>query len=105
MKCREKAALSEELKSFAGRYKLQSEFVYKAKGCTGCLGAGYLGRVGVHEILQVSLEIGDMICAGALPSELITEARKKGFVTIKEDAMLKVLKGQTDLRQVLEVAG
>ena len=46
-----------------------------------------------------------MICAGALPSELITEARKKGFVTIKEDAMLKVLKGQTDLRQVLEVAG
>ena len=105
MKCREKSALSEDLKSFAARYKLQSEFVYKAKGCVGCLGAGYLGRVGVHEIMQVSTEIGDMICAGAMPSQLIAEARKKGFVTIKEDAMLKVLKGQTDLRQVLEVAG
>ena len=105
MKCRAKTALSEELKSFAARYKLQSEFVYQARGCTGCMGDGYVGRLGVHEIIQVSPGIADMISTGGTPSELVAEARKKGFVTMKEDAMLKVLKGQTDLRQALEATG
>ena len=105
MKCREKTGLSEELKSFASRYKLQSEFIFQAKGCQGCMGDGYVGRLGVHEIMQSSPGISDLITRGGIPSELVAEARKKGFVTIREDAMLKVLKGQTDLRQVQEVTG
>jgi type IV pilus assembly protein PilB len=99
-KCRLRVALNKELQAFSERYKLKSEFVYRAKGCSACMGSGYVGRLGLHELLQVTSPIADIICANGTPGEIRTEARKKGFITIREDALLKVIKGQTDMEQV-----
>ena len=99
-KCRVRVALNKELQAFSERYKLKSEFVYKAKGCVACMGSGYVGRLGLHELLQVTTPISDIICANGTPGDIRSEARKKGFVTIREDALLKVIKGQTDMEQV-----
>lgn len=104
-RCREKSALSKELEEFAQKYKLKSEFIFKKRGCNACLGSGYAGRTGIHEILQNTPDVSEVITRRGTPFDILTEARKKGFVSLREDALLKVFQGITDLEQVFKVAG
>ncbi|MCJ8347573.1 GspE/PulE family protein, partial [bacterium] len=104
-RCRTKVALSKDLQLFANRYKLKSQFVYDSKGCTHCRGSGYVGRLGIHEVLVNGPEVGDAISRKLPPMELEAVARKKGFISLRDDAFLKVLQGLTDLKQVLKATG
>ena len=45
VKCRIPVALDPELQDFANRYKLKTQTVYDGKGCSYCLGSGYVGRL------------------------------------------------------------
>ena len=52
--------------------------VYEAAGCTRCFGTGYLGRVGLFEVLALDEEMGDMIEQGLPVRELREAARAQG---------------------------
>lgn len=104
-KCRLQVGLDKELQEFAERYKLKTQVVFDSKGCSYCLGSGYIGRMGIHEILQNTLQIQDIITQGGTPLELVTAARKAGFINLKEDALLKVIQGFTDMKQVRKATG
>lgn len=79
--------------------------IYRAKqgGCGACSGQGYKGRVAVVEILQMDEELDEVLANGGNKAELKTAAVKKGFKSMKDDGILKILEGVTDLRALADV--
>ena len=87
-------------------YKLPKDQVYyRGVGCHSCQGKGYLGRVAVCEILYVDEEIVDKIMHEHSLFEIQALAIKKGFKSLRENAINKVLKGITTVEEIKRVVG
>jgi type II secretory ATPase GspE/PulE/Tfp pilus assembly ATPase PilB-like protein len=78
----------------AGQFTL-----YAAKGCEHCT-EGYKGRLGIHELMQGSARIKELIQDRVRVSRLQAVALEEGMQTLRQDGIEKVLAGLTDLRQV-----
>ena len=90
--------------SLLKRYGIPPEIkYYKGKGCNFCLGSGYLGRIGIYEILIIDRDIRRLITNRASEDEIIKTAREKGMKTLLEDGLLKVTQGITTLDEILRV--
>jgi type II secretory ATPase GspE/PulE/Tfp pilus assembly ATPase PilB-like protein len=79
------------------------EFMY-GKGCSTCAQTGYMGRVGIYEVLRMSDAIRMMLIKGTSTSELKATALKEGMVTLLKDGMLKVKSNLTTPSEVLRNA-
>lgn len=77
--------------------------LYKGKGCKVCNQTGYLGRMGVFEILEVDPEIRRMIVNMDSSDAIRDYAISKGMTTMFDDGAHKVLQGQTTLEELLRV--
>ncbi len=89
----------EFLKEFNGNYyKLK-----KGLGCVECNGFGYKGRLAVHEGIYMNKEIEELAAKNPSEREIQTEAGKQGFLTLREDAMLKILRGITTVEEAMKV--
>ena len=75
----------------------------KPVGCIKCGDTGYVGRTGLHEVLEGTDEIKRMIMSKALIEDIRAQAIKDGMTTLKQDGILKVFKGDCDLKQVMAV--
>jgi type II secretory ATPase GspE/PulE/Tfp pilus assembly ATPase PilB-like protein len=75
----------------------------KPVGCAKCSDTGYLGRTGLHEVLEGTETIKRMIMKQALMEELREQAISEGMTTLKQDGIWKVFKGDCDLKQVMSV--
>jgi len=75
---------------------------YRVKKSEECE-EGYKGRVGIHEILKMSVIIRDLIMKGATPLEIEEQAKKEGMTTMLEDGILKAVQGVTTIEEVLRV--
>ncbi|MEK7565688.1 MAG: type II secretion system protein GspE, partial [Patescibacteria group bacterium] len=91
----------EKLLDPAKAEKLQ---LYRGRGCEECAQTGYIGRIGIFEVLPVSEKIGKMVLERASADEVEHEAVVEGMVTLKQDGYLKVVEGITTLEEVLRVA-
>ncbi len=95
-----KAVLGKILPNSAGN----SLKLYKGKGCSFCGNTGYLGRVGIYEVLSISEEISKLILEHASSGTIEQAAVAAGMVTMKQDGYLKILEGVTTMEEVLRVA-
>ena len=77
--------------------------IYQKVGCEKCNYTGYLGRLAVAEMLEVDKEIKKMIVEGKSTIEIEKRAREKGMRILKEDALIKILKGITTLEELKRV--
>lgn len=77
---------------------------YCEGGCDECNHTGYKGRIAVHEVLEITPKLQNMITHGAEESVLLEAARQNGFTTLKEDCLNKVQAGQTTLEEYYKVA-
>ncbi|MBN1907863.1 MAG: Flp pilus assembly complex ATPase component TadA [Deltaproteobacteria bacterium] len=77
--------------------------LYQASGCDACSGTGYRGRLGIHELMEGTPEIKRMIKKQANSEELFIQAMSEGMTTLRQDGIIKSLKGLTDLREVRRV--
>ncbi|USO06445.1 MAG: Flp pilus assembly complex ATPase component TadA [Rhodospirillales bacterium] len=79
--------------------------IYRARqgGCDSCSGSGYKGRTAVVEILTFDEEMDELLARGANKAELKAMAVKKGFKSMKDDGILKVLEGVTSLEALAKV--
>ena len=68
-----------------------------------CGGQGYKGRTAVVEILTFDDELNELLAQGANKAELKNLAVKKGFKSMKDDGILKVLDGVTSIEAVSKV--
>ncbi len=77
---------------------------FAGAGCKECINTGYLGRVGVFEVLVVNDKIAKMILLRHPSQEIEKESVSEGMVTMKQDGYLKVIEGITTIEEVLRVA-
>ncbi|MBI2591420.1 MAG: type II/IV secretion system protein [Candidatus Brennerbacteria bacterium] len=81
-----------------------SRTFYRGKGCMADNFTGYLGRVGIFEILNVTEEIRKLIIDPELSLDAINKkARENGMITMFEDGLRKIELGLTTLSEVLRV--
>ncbi|MBI2097180.1 MAG: type II/IV secretion system protein [Candidatus Sungbacteria bacterium] len=64
---------------------------------------GYHGRVGIHEVLQISSAIQELIMKNATADQIEEQGRKEGMLTMLEDGFVKAAEGITSLEEVLRV--
>src|SRR5207248_2030440 len=67
----------------------------RGRGCRACHGRGYLGRLGVYEVLALDEELRLLIMRRAPEAELEAAARRRGMHSIRESAMVAVRAGIT----------
>jgi type IV pilus assembly protein PilB len=76
---------------------------YEGEGCIECAGTGYRGRTAIHELLDLSDRIREMILAKKPSSEIRRAAREEGMRFLRESALEKVRRGVTTLKEINKV--
>ncbi|PCK00634.1 MAG: type II secretion system protein E [Zetaproteobacteria bacterium] len=79
--------------------------IYKAQegGCNACMEKGYKGRVAVVEILLFDEDLDEIVANNGSKAEIKALALKKGFKSLRDDGILKVLEGITDFDALSKV--
>lgn len=78
--------------------------LYKGKGDAEDGNTGYMGRVGLFEVMPVSEKIARLILERAPSTAIQKQAVEDGMITMKQDGYLKAIEGVTSLEEVLRVA-
>jgi type IV pilus assembly protein PilB len=73
------------------------------EGCESCNHTGYRGRIGIYEVLDNSSNIQKMIVTNETSENIQNVAIKDGMVTMQIDGLVKALRGQTTVEEVLRV--
>jgi type IV pilus assembly protein PilB len=87
---------------FSGQRKIKIR-LYRGKGCKLCSQTGYLGRVGIFEVLEMSEKIKKLIMKRASTDEIRAQALKEGLTEMIDDGLIKALAGITTLDEILRV--
>ncbi|QQS20763.1 MAG: type II/IV secretion system protein [Candidatus Moraniibacteriota bacterium] len=117
--CREKTVFSEKIianireflvhvpKEEVARYRVDLEkplTFFSGRGCSECNNSGYKGRVAVHEVLEVTDALRSVISEkSGNETEVKRIAKEQGMTTMKQDGLLKALRGDTTLAEVERV--
>jgi len=75
----------------------------KGKGCNNCNKKGYRGRMGIFELMTLTTQVREMTFKGESTQAIRRLARKQGMRTLFEDGIIKAIKGQTTLDEVLRI--
>ncbi len=78
--------------------------IYEPVGCDACGGTGYMGRIGVYEIMPVTLELRGKISMGARANELKEQAVAEGMCTLAQSAAKLCVQGITSYKEALKIA-
>lgn len=78
-------------------------YIYKSKGCATCNNKGYLGRLGIFEILRMTPELEQIILSQPSQEKLLAEAKRQGMITLRQDGIIKALEGLVSLDEVLAI--
>ncbi|MBI2511034.1 MAG: type II/IV secretion system protein [Opitutae bacterium] len=99
--CKESyTAAPDDLSPFFTKPDAAPVTLYRGRGCSHCHGTGFYGRVGVHEMLEVSEGLRDLILMRATPAQMKVEAENVGFRAMRYDGLKKALLGWTTLEEV-----
>ncbi len=83
--------------------KFRDRVFYASVGCEVCSGNGYRGRTAIHELLDLSDNIREIIIARRPGSEVRRAAREEGLSSLRESAVRLVLEGVTTLHEINRV--
>ncbi len=78
--------------------------ILKPHGCKNCHN-GYSGRVAALELFEVSDEMEDLILNSPTETQIKTAAKKAGFVTMMQDAVIKIINGVTTVEETERILG
>ena len=77
--------------------------LYRAVGCDQCDYQGYRGRLAIMEILKMEGEIDEMVAHRATAREILKGAISRGFKTLADDGIRRVLDGSTAIDELMRV--
>jgi type II secretory ATPase GspE/PulE/Tfp pilus assembly ATPase PilB-like protein len=77
--------------------------IYKGKGCEVCHFTGYSGRLGIFEVLEVDNNIKKLITENNDTDALLKQAAADGMTSMLDDGLMKVIRGDTTIEEVLRV--
>lgn len=101
--CKEAYSPDENEQKQLGLKSAESPIIYKAKGCRFCGHTGYYGRMAIIELLRIDHDMDSLISRRAHMDELRAMAYSKGFVSLADDGVRRVLEGYTSLTEVMRV--
>jgi type IV pilus assembly protein PilB len=78
--------------------------LWQAVGCKKCGNSGFVGRIGLFEVLSMTDELAELILKEPSEARIFQEAKRQGMITMKQDGILKALRGVTTIEEVLRVA-
>ncbi|MEW5907878.1 MAG: GspE/PulE family protein [Patescibacteria group bacterium] len=105
----EKEKIKQILDSFPKNIPVQDinqMSIWESKGCRLCNNIGYKGRIGVFEAILINPEIENLILHNPSETEIWKAAKMQGLLDMRQDGIIKVLKGITsfdELRRVVEL--
>lgn len=77
--------------------------MFRAVGCDHCGRTGYRGRLGIHELLECTPALTSLIKKKSDTTSIRSQAVLDGMTTLKQDGLLKVFKGLTDVSEIRRV--
>ncbi len=93
----------EELRVLGMDPHRQAPVLYRPSGCQSCDYQGYRGRIAIMEILRMDDDIDDLVVRRATHREIRMAAATKGFRTLADDGVRRVIEGVTALEEVMRV--
>ena len=77
--------------------------IYQPGSCYSCSGTGYKGRIVIHELMENTPQIKQLIKENANSEMLFAQAVNEGMTTLKQDGIHKVFQGITDILEVRRI--
>jgi type IV pilus assembly protein PilB len=77
--------------------------IYKGEGCEKCGHTGYAGRFGIFEVLPVTPEIQELLLGKVSGTKIYEVASRLGMISMKQDGVVKVLRGETTMDEIVRV--
>jgi type IV pilus assembly protein PilB len=103
--CKRETRIDEELLDNSGidAQRVPGQTWFEGAGCARCNGTGYRGRKAITELLVLTPRIRQMIIDRQPAQELLAAAVSEGMTTLRQSAILKVLAGETTLKEINRV--
>jgi general secretion pathway protein E len=76
---------------------------YEGRGCENCSHTGFVGRVGIYELMEVNDDIRKLAIGKADSNQIRKKATENGMRSLRDDGWLKVRQGVTGIAEVLRV--
>jgi len=95
--------LLEIVKRVSGKKDVKQIRLYKGKGCAVCSHTGYVGRMGLFEVMEVTEKIRPLIVDNTSSDVIRDAAKEQGMRTMLEDGIEKVFQGQTTMSEIIRV--
>lgn len=103
--CMEHYRLDEAKRTSFSRGFVLPEELWRGHGCEACNYTGYAGRTAIHEVLEMSGAISDLLVTSRNPRrDLYQKALEEHMETLRDDALAKVAAGVTTLEEALTVS-
>ncbi len=77
---------------------------FEGQGCLHCNKTGYKGRTVIVEAIDIESDLTEIIARGCPMKDFQEAALKAGFISFRQDGLLKCLEGVTTMKEVLRVA-
>ncbi len=101
--CKEPVKPTDEERKILGVKRNEAIQIYKHKGCKRCNQTGYRGRMAILELLRIDADMDSLIARRAHLDELRKMALDKGFTTLADDGVRRILEGYTSIDEVMRV--
>lgn len=101
--CRQAFKPQEELLKKISVTPESAEKLYKAVGCEKCMKTGFLGRIGIFELFEISDKIRALIGSRAPLADILAEAQRTGHGHIWDDGITKLIEGATSIQELIRV--
>ncbi|HKW38706.1 MAG TPA: GspE/PulE family protein, partial [Burkholderiales bacterium] len=101
--CKQAYQASPSERNMTGAKAEKAPTLYRAVGCDQCDYQGYRGRMAIIELLKMDDELDELIAHRATGREMQKAAVAKGFRTLADDGVRRVLDGSTSLEELIRV--
>jgi type IV pilus assembly protein PilB len=102
-KCKAPYQIPENMRRYAERAGIDPQQLFHGTGCDHCRGSGYVGRIGIYELLLVDDTCRDVINQDASVNNMRRAFQQSGANSLFEDGIIKVKQGLTTIEEVLRV--
>jgi type IV pilus assembly protein PilB len=102
--CKRRIEADYEKKKILKKTDVERLEIYEAVGCSHCDNSGYIGRIGVYEIMPMTNRVKRLIADNATSDEIQTQALSDGMRTLRMTASELVLKGITSFEEMMRVS-
>jgi len=80
------------------------KLMFEPKGCDECRQSGYIGRMGIYELLQMDASVKKVTAEGAEVAPIRAQALKNGMTLLRMSGAQKVAEGRTTIDEIMRVA-